>query len=64
MVQGYILIGGLTMRKIKVKLTMLDTWHYVEDTLEVAEEEVQDYEIKELITEWAADQIAVTHEGV
>lgn len=52
------------MRKIKVILTMLDTWHYVEGTLEVAEEEVQDYEIKELIAEWAADQLAVTYEEV
>lgn len=51
------------MRKIKVTLTMLDTWHYVEDTIEVAED-VQDYEIKELIAEWAADQLAVTYEEV
>ena len=51
------------MSKIKVTLTMLDTWRYVEGTLEVAED-VQDYEIEELITEWAADQIAVTHEEV
>ena len=48
------------MRKIKVALTMLNTWRYVEETLEVAED-VQDYEIEELITEWAADQIAVTN---
>ena len=51
------------MRKIKVTLTMLDTWRYVEDTLEVAED-VQDYEIKELIAEWAANQLEVTYEEV
>ena len=44
------------MRKVKVALTMLDTWRYVEETLEVAGD-VQDYEIEELIVEWAADRL-------
>ena len=51
------------MKKINVTLELFTTGSCVEDILEVAED-VQDYEIEELIVEWAADQIAVTYEEV